>query len=349
MIVSIDPEVLDAGDCAAAIDDIFRLFERGRHGWWAPDPTRIRASAWYQDAGPRHRRRIEALLERGEQHLRPTLHVALRPRPGRPWTLAPEPAAVLLRQPVRVLVENADSDGVFIERVLLCVGARELRRRLGPDLADDLCRGWTRGLGFEGWFELVHGGGGTLAARMQAHAASAIRGPLLVVVDSDRGHPDDPPGGTASKAVQAGSDLRIGPDEAQEGWEPVVHVLRQREVENYIPDEALREAFGGRRTAWLVELDAPQRACWDHKNGLRKELEGEKGATPPLDPSAWRWKRENIRSLFASVPPHEPFVHGFGGRTWTALLLPTAEDPAALRRRAGGELDVLANLIFSAL
>lgn len=316
---------------------------------WVPDPDAIRASNWYEAAGSRGQRRVESLIERGELHRRPQVRVATHSAPGVPWTLTPAQAATLLARPVRILVESADSDGTFIQRVLVQIGHPMLKRRLGSDTADLIRTRWVPGRGAAEWFEVDHGGGGTLPARLRSHAMEQAPGPLIIVVDSDRTHPAAPLGQTATKVQDACRECRRDDADLMSGWAPQVAVLKQREVENYIPDEALEAQFGASATAWLRALTVEQRSHWDHKLGLSRELEGEKGKDHPLSPEAWTWKDPAVQALFQGVGAHGGFVKGFGRDVWRAFLNDQHNTIDALRRRAGNEADCLALRIVEAL
>lgn len=343
MIVEVDLEVFNDSEPSFDLWAVFRQFRIGRHSWFVSDPEAIRRSKWFSMEGMVRRRQIEQLLVSSERNRRPKLHVRMETRPGTPWTLSVSDAAWWLGLGVKVLVENASADGRLVELSLLRVGERVLRRRLGAARAEEVRKSWTQGRGVSGWFELEHGGGSTLADRAQAFAGERIPPVLLVIVDSDRRWPGAQLGKTARDALAVTGATERPPGALLEGWKPEVVVLEQREVENYIPDEALRARSGRNRACQaLFALSAIQRQHFDHKDGLRHEIVMKKGIAPSDEADTWVWREPQVRSLYSSARDVTALMQGFGPDVWRCLLDDDHIHTRGLRERSGNELDRLA-------
>ncbi len=117
--------------------------------------------------------------------------------------------------PFLLITENAQNDGVFLER---------------------LCLIFSKHLGYQSpmMLEHRHGGGGTTAAQYR-EALTDYR-PTLCVIDSDRRYPDGPLGSTA-RAVR-GVELHNTTRVVQ------AHILPVREAENLVPLSFLFDVYG---------------------------------------------------------------------------------------------------------
>jgi len=144
----------------------------------------------------------------------------------------------VLRKPLDIVVENARCDGTFLKLIVLRTGGRRLERRLGPDALERLRSSWTNPLGDGDRLEVHHGGGSTTATQVDllASAEPPVARRIFVFVDSDRSGPGDSLGGTAHLVEETCLRLR---EEHGEALRLSFKVLQKREVENYLPREAL--------------------------------------------------------------------------------------------------------------
>jgi hypothetical protein len=229
---------------------------------------------------------------------------------SRPHTdeLNPEQAARLAEEPLVILVENREADGAFLKRVV-------------QELDKQLCKWWQS----DGQPVRVdsRGGKGQMILHVEQATEPAIRPRLVVVVDSDRRGPSDPP----SKEAQ---QLRKRCDQSGVPcW-----VLAKRESENYLPEELLlaRKDQGNelriKVTAWS-ELSDDQKDFYDAKEGLSEE------------PSA------SESELFADLnnQARETLASGFGEKVGACWELWEVKADRALRARGRGDLELGLSMI----
>jgi hypothetical protein len=151
----------------------------------------------------------------------------------------------------------------------------------------------------KGWWTLVSaGGGGEIKKRVAELSALVKKGrPRIVVLrDSDRLAPPRP------------AEVRHVGEKAGEIHDVHVAVLRKREIENYLPLEALERIPAERRRAFQAfrRLGRAQRDHFDMKDGFKR-----KGGDAALDPRQ--------EELFRDVPEADrrDLYPGFGERIWT--------------------------------
>ena len=294
------------------LDRILHKIEDGWHVWDTtaqPDPDQFEATTWVRDRGSQGdwvRRLLVASVQRGAWSLAPherRVRVTARPADGEEEELTPEHATRLAEEPMVVLVENRDSDGAFVKRIV-------------ADLDRSLNRVWHRP-GEPIRIDSL-GGGGQMSAEIERRTRDLPYRPRLVaIVDSDRKGPGD------SESDAARAVRRKCESAGVSCW-----VLAKREAENYLPrillDERLGAGLGHDR---LVEawdgLTDDQKDFFDMKNGL------------PEEPS------EIERVLFEGLSPADRRIlsRGFGSnvyRCWNLWGVPAASD---LRRRGRGDPD----------
>lgn len=155
------------------------------------------------------------------------------------WHVAADRAAAALREPLHIVVEDETCDGAFLQKVVLRVGEFKLRRRLGDHRFAQIQQRWTGSSGDGTEIRVNHGGG----ARTPQVVASVAEGEpriarrVFVFVDSDRCAPSAPLGSTAIHVKKKCEELeaKYGERLRLKLW-----ILNKREVENYLPGEALR-------------------------------------------------------------------------------------------------------------
>ncbi|MCP3997239.1 MAG: hypothetical protein GY722_19600 [bacterium] len=348
MRVVFDLEVLALEDSWRELDRILETVEDGWHLWEIPDLDATEESVWLQQGRPWLRGLFEATARRSAWQSPGGLHhrrilVVLEPEvtPESPEEgtdgtlhLAPQVARLFLGQPLRILMENIESDGLFLDAILDVLGTdelRELRTCTPPALEYD------------------SPGGSELPKRIEHYlddpAWQGIPRRLFVFTDSDRlTHGGDlAPDSVARQVTKLCKDRDVP-----------YRVLRKRAIENYLPQEALEAwaASPGRtsvrpRVAMMARLDTEQRDYFPMKLGFLKGIP--KGQEDLF--AAPRWLEED-RSNF--LRPERWFgpdiVHLFRDHR-------DAITPEALRRRCGPvsaedgttELDQLVALICAEL
>jgi hypothetical protein len=164
--------------------------------------------------------------------------------------LAPEPACRLASERLVILVENRDSDGAFLERVM-------------AELDRPLWRWWSQN---PSPAELDdRGGKGQMLNEVRRLEGRNPRPRYVVVVDSDRRKPGDEPSAEAQRLHRACESMGIP------CW-----VLAKREAENYLPRDLLDQRPDvGREHRRQVEawdrLPEDLKDVYDMKDGFATE------------------------------------------------------------------------------
>ena len=250
-------DVSAANDPAAHrwLDHILGRIEDGWHVWDltdTPDVDAIEATTWGSDPG-RLGNRLRKLLVRETRRsawspaphtrrLRVTAH------PAAADDLAPEPASRLAAEPLVILVENRESDGAFVKRVVteLDKSLHSVWRREGEPIR----------------FDSVGGAGQMLQEVQRRTDAVPYRPRLVAIVDSDRKGPG------ASESRNARLLREFCDEHGLPCW-----VLAKREAENYLPHVLLAEkpdagAEHVRKVEAWERLSDDQKDFFDMKRGL---------------------------------------------------------------------------------
>ncbi len=311
MRITIDISVANDPDAHPWLDRILHRIEDGWHVWDltdTPDVDAIKATAWISDPGRQGNRLHELLVastRRGAWTLAPHgRRVRVTAHPTEPDELAPEQACRLADEPLVILVENRDSDGAFVRRIVI-------------ELDKSLHRLW-RCDGEPIRFDSLGGAGQMPQAIENQTSGLPYRPRLVAVIDSDRKGPGD----SESK------DARRLRETCNEHGLPC-WVLAKREAENYLPRTLLGERpNAGAGHARLVEawerLSDDQKDFFDMKEGL------------PKTPSAIE------EDLFDDLPDADRKIlaAGFGPNVhecWNLWQVREVGD--ALRTRGRGDLE----------
>jgi len=270
--------------------DIFvhYFFDR-RHLWDIVDPDEIEHSPWIQtDLGSRAARRNLLALQKcytesayprtNKMH---SLMISVTKRSSSDLDLTPTDARRCLGSPARILVENAESDGTFLETMMSAFNRR--------DLVDAQT---------EGWFRIEHlGGFGEVEKRIEQIRAITI-GPLRVFVfaDSDRLHPS-----------HTSATMRKVQDACNAHQVPYA-ILKKRKIENYLPVNVIQKVHprnSRTRKAFLC-LSQIQKDYYEMKGGFKRDDSG--CAIIP----------EEQETLFQHVPKKilSDLCGGFGAAIW---------------------------------
>jgi hypothetical protein len=277
------------------LDRILHTVDDGWHLWEIPDPAALENTAWlrrgrealqdlferaarrsvWQGRGSLHTRRVFVRSETGNREHSNSF--VSEPRENSLY-LGVDSARRFLGRPLRILMENVLSDGVFLDTVLDVLGSAELRvlRDCKPPALE------------------YHsaGGSGEIPKQVDYHlddpAWRGIPSRLFVFTDSDGLRP-----GERDPKAQRVEDC------CKERGVPY-HILSKRCVENYLPQEAL-EAWAALpenvrskpRAAALARLDMEQRDHFPMKNAFPKGIpDAQVQLFSPL-----RWSEED-RQLF---------------------------------------------------
>lgn len=294
MKVRIAPDAMAAPEAFRHLDRVLDALFDERHRWDERDPASVEQSAWASEEG-RAGRRVQSAVnkllgaqlyegrdtERSTAMHNMTLTVTLSTAP--PLALSPSDAVKALETPAFVIVENGESDRAFLEAMLRAFGRVALKAAL------------DRGM----WEVVSAGGGGEIPKRVAERLAQIGNGPrrVLLLSDSDRLIP-----GEQTKTVK---DITA----CARAHGVTAILLGKREIENYLPYEALWEKSRRRKqcNAYL-QLTQTQRDHYDMKKGFGVHKETGKVSIPAAQ-----------RELFASVRPRrvlDDLKGGFGDKVW---------------------------------
>ena len=255
MRIEIDISAANDPDAHGWLDRILYRIEDGWHVWDTasqPDPNAIEAATWIRDRGPQGdwvRQVLVASIRRGAWTFAPHgRRVRVTACPGAADELKPEDATRLADEPLVILVENRDSDGAFVKRVVteLYKSLHGIWRRPGDPVRFDSL-----------------GGAGQMPDEVERRTRGKPYRPRLVaIIDSDRKGPNDTDSAAAQALRRQCETLGVS------CW-----VLAKREAENYLPRILLVERQdAGADHDQLVEawdrLNDDQKNFFDMKNGL---------------------------------------------------------------------------------
>ena len=313
MRIEIDISAADDSDAHHWLNRILYKIEDGWHVWDTTrlrDPAEIEATIWFRDPGNQGdnvRRLLVASIQRSAWSLAPherRVRVTVQPEAEDDEELSPENAARLAEEPMVVLVENRDSDGAFVERIVadLDRSLNHVWHQSGEPIRID-----------------SRGGMGQMPAEIERRTRDLPYRPrLIAIVDSARKAPGDAES-NAARRLRRKCESACVPC-----W-----VLAKRESENYLPGILLnaRRDVGAHHTLLVAAWDRltdDQKDFFDMKEGLPKE------------PSAVE------RALFGGLSERNRAIlsDGFGRNVYTCWTLWTgAQAKMDIKRRGRGDLE----------
>lgn len=289
MRVSFSSDVLAAPErYGRDLNAIAERLELGQHEWDIDDLDALKASRWICE---RPGWDSSSLGEFASKSYRASVDAPKRPTPprlvlvmtaassdsGRTLRCTPAQARQVLTSALRLVLENATSDGAFVRSI-----AATWDRRLITTAIE------------RGWLVFEHAGGsGEFVKRVAALLGQQVHPVrLLCLMDSDRLVRGPLPMATEARCKQLKT---LGVES---------FVLHKREVENYLPTSKL----DGNRTrsvyvSWLT-LSGEQRDYFDMKLGFKKDHSTAKAKVP-----------SEQHALFAGVSEWHltRLIGGFGG------------------------------------
>ena len=274
------------------LNAIAERFDCGQHDWEIDDLAVLMASQWMRD-----RASWDSLDELAEKTFRTAIDspkrtvaqftvvvtLAAPKEVGRTLVRSPEEARRLVTGPLRLILENATSDGDFVRSI-----ATTWSSSLVTNAVD---RGW---LVFE-----QAGGSGEFVKRATAllgQQVPSVR--ILCLMDSDRLTVGPLPVATVKRCQEL------------DGLGVAHFVLHKREVENYLPSSRLDgDRTRGVYVSWLT-LTRVQRDYFDMKLGFAEDPETHNAVVP-----------EGQRMLFAGVSAWHlrRMIGGFGRKIGEAF------------------------------
>lgn len=376
MKVELDPETFNNPDCYNDLTQLLPLLEDGRHEWMYGELSdTILNSGWCRQLSISQRRTLSDLLAlpgSPRKGILPPVYVTAAPKHGAAHHMTPGQAVQWLQQPLFLLVEDPQGGGKLLEYLLLYYKRKEVSGRLGKRAYEEFLKDWAssdRGpLGDGRLIRVENGSGGATANELERLLSSSKRRKpvpfVLVIVDSDKRYPDHrvSPDATSQKVQTVLARLNQECRSASRfgDWMEHFHELQKSEVENYLPEEALRTA--GVETAFLNawrQLPAEHQDFIDLKSGLRRSLSNtddeQSSAARQQDSSTWKWRDEEERAFWqnaaTSAPSQKLLSDLFQGQNKQLSKSFTRElSPNMVRKRDGKqELDRILQWILSAL
>lgn len=303
MKVYVRLEVFESERAWVHLLKLLDLFLDGRHVWDLSELEAIEQSRWLQhdpnSPYTQHSMYVMKLaidsVYRSADDISSTINVGLI---GDHNTIVVNDAYRVLSLPACVIVENAESDGAFLSAV-----SAAYKR---TNIVTAMERRWLR---------FVHaGGGGEIPKRIHELLYEKYQSNrILVLVDSDRKAPRHGEGRTLEKIRRECSEHNIQ-----------LCVLRKREIENYIPINALAERVRSSRRykdiyQAFLHLNQEQRDFFDMKFGFSRNkttgkaiLDEDEKALYPRD----KLPRNVIDDLCG----------GFGEDVWRCFLVGKVEN-----------------------
>jgi len=346
MRIRISPEALENRESWSHLDQILYWIEEGTHEWFVDDPESIEKSDWLQGARSSKRELFEKAAmapEAGAGSRRLHRRMLTVQDDAPPNSLTASKAARFLRKPLKVMVENRFTDGALLEALLAVLSPAVLKLLVAEAIRVD-----------------SPGGNGELKKLIEADFNTTQREglPLRAVVftDSDGLHFGDV--SPAAKAVE----------EVCKAYGIPCVVLSKRAIENYVPDEIIRDwgSDPSRKNLFprleaLLRLQRDQRDYFPIKKGLRKKKELRKSDTHQHEQHELYFAGTKAPALSSS--DSELLEEGFGDQFIYSLFLEeqneeTWKTPLGRRRVRGcltqealrkrddaGELERLVQLI----
>ncbi len=192
-----------------------------------------------------------------------------------------------LGKPLKIVLENVESDKLFVEKCLKFFAENEI----------DKC-----------WIEFINGGGSDLA-----NVAKNFNGKCRVfcLIDSDVISPPD----TYNTPVKRRTINNIQRICHEFGY--ALHVLNKREMENYLPDKALKQYLEQKRQGCEHIYFTLSNQCKDY-------FDMKKGLTPKnLDLPIWYTYKnafnQGNEEIAATSTGKKSVVEGFGEDVWKAF------------------------------
>ena len=316
MRIEFAKDALNHTESFSWLDRILYLVEDGRHDWRIPEPTTVLNSQWFKTLG-RNKIGFNDLFQKSiglslNNNRFQVVTVTCSPKSA--FQFQAKQAYHYLNKPLLIIVENAESDGAFIELILAKFAKRDLYR-----------------LKNEAFLEIDGPGGKGEIPKTLKRKVSGSMPRIVTVADGDGllpGQIDK----KAKKIIKLCEKLGIP-----------CHITIKRELENYIPIRFLTEWTETRgrdvATAYAYRrLNADQRSFFDMKKGFPKNKQKELEI-----PEAQSELFQNVSSTdLQALRP------GFGNDVWTVFQKYFKRiSKRNLKETAGDELDTLLQLIYS--
>ena len=255
MYVYLNTNLFSTEECFRDLDRILHFFEAGKHEWIVEsdeDVDAILDSEWLNSQIHRVSSIAAEFIKRAYQN---SIHISPNQRKNRhvihvnlndnQHVISIKFAVDYLNEPLYILVENEFSDKCFLDAIFKCF------RKKGKKIRK----------AFEhNWIQYYNAGGKTMINKIieDKYKRKPLPVRLFVFTDSDKNTPEDTPPDTQCIIDLCG---KLGVP---------YHISHKREIENYLPDEALLQVPQALHevTNAFLELDPLQQDFYDLKQGL---------------------------------------------------------------------------------
>ncbi len=253
MRVEFSVQVLSDENCWRILDRIVHFFDEERHLWFADDPETVEKSPWFlsekESRGKDTRKKLFEESVKRESYLRAesmgdgphAIRIVVCQTSDDDYSLAPDDAYSALNRAGYIVVEDAESDSVFVRAIIQAFNNVTLYEALEMK-----------------WLSFKHMGGCGQLERTLRRLREEAPGPMRAVVltDSDRRLPDEETKNERTVRELCGEyDI--------EGY-----VLKKREAENYLPIPLLNNSGEIAVFRAFKRLSQLQRDFFDMKHGL---------------------------------------------------------------------------------
>ncbi len=224
MIVKIEPTIYNTEKYFDILDQILFLFYSGKHNWYIKNVEEIIDSAWMkiEVAGTWKKAKVDDLIKTAvksvyiDKNKQKYIITVLNSDNETAYSYNPDNALKLLNDSLYIIVENSNSDRIFIETIAKAFNKVKITEAISEE--------WIK-------FD-TEGGSGGIPRRIDFHFKKTYKPRLYILVDSDRENPSD--NHHAEKIVEKCKEKELIEEEDY-------HILFKRAIENYIPIEAFKE------------------------------------------------------------------------------------------------------------
>lgn len=254
MIVQIEPNIYNTDKYFDILDQMVHIFQSGKHIWDIKYPNILQDSKWLkiEEVGKRQKKRIDDLIKTSVRGLyigkkQKEAKITLKITQGTESELVYQPnkALLMMQDAVHIIVENSNSDRIFIETIAKAYGEEEILNAIRYE--------WLK-------FD-TEGGKGGIPRRIEFHFQKSFKPRLFILLDSDREFPND-----THKMIKLESFIN------QKNIK-TYHILKKRAIENYIPSETFNSNDEKVKAIiqTYIQLSEEQKDYFDLKKGFKNK------------------------------------------------------------------------------
>ena len=223
MIVKIESTIYNTEKYLDILDQILPLFYSSKHDWYVKNSEEILDSAWMEVevAGTWKKAKVDDLIKTAvksiyiDKNKQKSIITVIYGDNETAYSYKPDNALKLLNDSLYIVVENSNSDRIFIETIAKAFNKVKITEAINKE--------WIK-------FD-AGGGGGEVPKRIDFHLKKTYKPRIYILVDSDRENPTD---------NHHAKNIVDKCEEKELIEEKDFHILFKRAIENYIPSESLK-------------------------------------------------------------------------------------------------------------